>query len=504
MASPANAVAPPAAARAFDFRSLWLVLLFAFIGAASFQGSRGLYESTEGRYAETARETMLSGDYDDPILNLQPHWTKPPLTYVAIIYGLRLFGENPWGVRAYLVFALVLAAGAVWLAGSSIWGSGAGRWAGIIFATSPFIALAAHSVTTDMLVALWTAGALAAFWHGYASHCRLSLLGMWLFLALGLLTKGPPALLVPAVCLPVAWIHLRRANDWRPGRWNLGLGLSIFILLGLGWYFVEARLNPGLTSYWLGKEMIARNFTSEMHRNPNAWFVFFVYLPILVAGTGPWLPLALFRARPLKAWLAASDQRRTWNRAARRSLLAGVAVPFVLFSISQSRLALYLVPLFVPLCLLLGRMIDVLIAQGRLRARVAGGCAGVLLAGIVIAKSATLFITSSQDMTRLSAILAPVLARHEEHALCSISNQRLNGLEFHLRRPIEAVDPDAIWDHMKATALGGRPTDYLVKNARWARLATNAPARVHAEPVGPHWLLVAPEPAAWREKFKTP
>ena len=120
---------PVPAARSYDWRSLLLVLALAFVGAASFQGSRGLYESTEGRYAETARETMLSGDYDDPILNSQPHWTKPPLTYMAIIPGIRLLGENPWGVRAYLVVAMVLAAGAVWLAAFSIWGAGAGRWA---------------------------------------------------------------------------------------------------------------------------------------------------------------------------------------------------------------------------------------------------------------------------------------------------------------------------------------------------------------------------------------
>ena len=71
----------------FDWRGFGRVAALAFVVAASFQGSRGLYESTEGRYAECARETLASGDWDDPILNGRPHWTKPPLTYMAIMAG---------------------------------------------------------------------------------------------------------------------------------------------------------------------------------------------------------------------------------------------------------------------------------------------------------------------------------------------------------------------------------------------------------------------------------
>ena len=138
----------------FDWRGLLLVAGVAFAGAVSFQGSRGLYETTEGRYVECARETMASGDYDDPILNGQPHWTKPPLTYLAIMAGMRAFGNSPWGARAYLVMAMVLSAGAIWLAGTSIWGTKAGLWAGLVFATSPFMAGAANVVSSDLLTAL--------------------------------------------------------------------------------------------------------------------------------------------------------------------------------------------------------------------------------------------------------------------------------------------------------------------------------------------------------------
>ena len=55
-----------------------LVVVLAIIAAFSFQGSRGIYETTEGRYAEAAREMVETGKYLVPTLDYRPHWTKPP------------------------------------------------------------------------------------------------------------------------------------------------------------------------------------------------------------------------------------------------------------------------------------------------------------------------------------------------------------------------------------------------------------------------------------------
>lgn len=64
--------------RSSPLRSLMLVVLLALLASFLFQGSRGLYEPTEGRYAECARETLLSGYLFDPLLNGAYHWSKPP------------------------------------------------------------------------------------------------------------------------------------------------------------------------------------------------------------------------------------------------------------------------------------------------------------------------------------------------------------------------------------------------------------------------------------------
>lgn len=463
----------------------------AFAGAVSFQGSRGLYETTEGRYAECARETMASGDFDDPILNGQPHWTKPPLTYMAIMAGTRALGNTAWGARAYLVLAMVLAAGAIWLAGTSIWGPKAGLWAGLVFSTSPFMAGAAGVVSADLLTTLWVAAAMAAFWHGYARRSPFPLLAMWAFLGLGFMTKGPPALLVPAASLPVAGLLLRRAGTWKVPAGLPWAGLVLFLLLGAGWYVAEAKHTPGLLSYWLGEELVGRNVSGEFHRNPGLRFAFTMYLPILLLGTGPWLPLVLWRGRPLKnGW--PKDDAPVWSKAAGWSLLAGVAIPFAVFSLSTSKLPLYLVPLFVPLSLILGRRIDVLIARGRLQARTARIAAGGFLVLIVAGKGILAHIDKPKDMTRLAAALEPVLARDGNPPLYTATGRYLNGLEFHLDRRIEFIQPEEIFGHMADRLKSGEDPRYVMTKRNWKRVSAGAPVGLRPESLGRHWLFLAP------------
>ncbi|MFH0910724.1 MAG: hypothetical protein V1918_04375 [Planctomycetota bacterium] len=66
----------------------------AFVSAFACQGSRGLYETTEGRYAECARQTLHTDDWDEPVLNGENHWSKPPFTYFCIMGGMLLAGEK--------------------------------------------------------------------------------------------------------------------------------------------------------------------------------------------------------------------------------------------------------------------------------------------------------------------------------------------------------------------------------------------------------------------------
>src|SRR6266446_3331233 len=62
-------------------------------------GRPALWEPDEGRYAEIAREMVVSGDYVTPRDDFELYFEKPPLVYWANAVSIKLFGANEFAVR---------------------------------------------------------------------------------------------------------------------------------------------------------------------------------------------------------------------------------------------------------------------------------------------------------------------------------------------------------------------------------------------------------------------
>lgn len=326
---------------------LALAALAAVIGLA-FQGTRGLYESSETRYAECAREMMVGGDWLQPTLRGEPHWTKPPLTYWAIAGGMRLLGRNEWGARLYGAAAFVLATVGVALLGRALWDDRAGLTAGLIYATSPFVLGAANVVTTDMLLTLWEVLAVLAYWRARRAATPRGagawMVAMWVAFGLGFFTKGPPALL-PLVAIIPFHVWMRRRGQPGPRLVSLA-GLALFAALGFWWYAVVALGHPRLMDYFLEDEVLDRLTTNRFGRNPEWYKPFMLYLPPLAFGIGLWVAfwpglvrrwVADVRHAALRAWLSGHPEALF--------LMLWLAGPLLVLSVVPSRLPLYVLSL---------------------------------------------------------------------------------------------------------------------------------------------------------------
>jgi 4-amino-4-deoxy-L-arabinose transferase len=65
-----------------------------------FQGSRHLWEPDEGRHTAGALQMVRTGEYIDVRLHPEnEHFTKPPLTYWALVLSYRVFGLNEFAGR---------------------------------------------------------------------------------------------------------------------------------------------------------------------------------------------------------------------------------------------------------------------------------------------------------------------------------------------------------------------------------------------------------------------
>ena len=352
-----------------------LLVVLSLLLAFAFQGSRGLYETTEGRYAESAREMIETGDWFVPRLDYEPHWSKPPLTYWALAGGMLLFGENEWGVRAGPAVAYLVTVWAVYGLGLAMWGRRAAFAAALVYATAPFVVMAANSVSTDPFLAMWEALAALAYWRALAACPDRALASasvggerrrplppsvpwialFWLFSGLGFLTKGPPALLTMLV---VFIFHAWRSASRRPAPSLASpLGIGLFFAVGFGWFIAVGLRYEGLIGRLITEEVVGRVSDPGFNRNPEWYGPFVIVLP-LVFGLGAWLAYWPGLWRRLRG---AGDWRSRVVAVLRRDpvlfCVLWAAVPTAVLCVSRSRLPLYALPFVPALALVTGRAV---------------------------------------------------------------------------------------------------------------------------------------------------
>ena len=304
-----------------------------------FLGRHGLHESDEGRYAEIAREMKDSGDLLIPTLNGIPHFQKPPVIYWSTAASLAVLGENEVAARmvsllaALGVFILTYWIGRWWFDGTT------GLAAVWLLAGSWQFFMLGRSLTPDMMMTFWATAAIAGFvWASRSEvETRARFLPYFACMGIAFATKGPMGILVP-LFTGLGWQWGSRTSDRTRGRipWIAGLTLTLF--LALGWFVAASLRYPELGRYFFEFELVNR-FLSKTHgRSQPIWY----FIPVLLVGWLPWpplIPLAISGRRE-KRRSGVSDP--TTNKA----FVGWLVVPFILLSLSGSKLMTYVLPLF--------------------------------------------------------------------------------------------------------------------------------------------------------------
>ena len=313
-------------------RRLRLLLALYFLVLLLPTGFLPLMESTEGRYGEIAWEMLLRGNYLEPFFNGIKHFHKPPLTYWAIAGGYKLFGIGDFGARFFGTVAALLAVIYLYRLALVLLGDRRNAFdATLIFASSVLFLAIARIVATDIYLTCFTVMAQYYLFRRLRGEGRRSDAPLFgLALGLGFLTKGPIIFLFTLLPFLVAKFFdpdHRRVFSWR----EVLAGSGVFALLALPWYLIVMAKNPGLLYYFLKVQTVDRVATNRFHRHEPFWYFFYVF-------AGTFLPYILFFAR-------GTLSPRAFDRPT-RVLLLYVWVPFVVFTLAQSKQPSYIVPFF--------------------------------------------------------------------------------------------------------------------------------------------------------------
>jgi 4-amino-4-deoxy-L-arabinose transferase-like glycosyltransferase len=305
-------------------------------------GQFGLIGADEPRYAQVAREMLERHDWITPVLGGHPWLEKPPLYYWQAIVAYRILGVSDWAARLPSAIDATFLVLAVYFflrrfqPGFALDGA-------LIAASSAGIMGFARAASMDLALAAAFTGAMLCWWTWQDTGQRMYLASFYGLLALGTLAKGPVApflalLVIVSYAAAVRELRLLLKTFWLPG-------IILFSVVALPWYVAVQVRNPEFFREFIVEHNLGRFSKNLYHHTEPFWY----YLPVTALALLPWTVFAIAGfARSLRKWWASGKAKGASGSDSeyRLSIFAccWLSVPVIFFSISQSKLAGYILP----------------------------------------------------------------------------------------------------------------------------------------------------------------
>lgn len=332
----------------------WGIFLGSFFLYLLFSHHLPITDPVESNYVLTAKEMVQTSDWLSPRIYGNVWYDKPVFFYWLTAISFKLFGFSELAAR--LVPALFAAAGLAfnyWFV-SKVSGRSTAFVATVVMGTSLEYVILAKLIITDMVFFVFNCTALAFFYLGYSNKhtAKRWYFGMYVSLALAVLTKGPIGLLLPGLVV-IIFIGIQR--KWTELKeMSITLGALLFAGVTLPWYgAMYAVHGADFLNTFLGVHNYLRATVSE-HPNDNVIYYYFVvfFLSML-----PWSALALKGiVKGYKDWRSKSSSVSLF-------CLIWASVYFGFYSLMATKYLTYIFPIVFPVSILTARYLDQLFVQ---------------------------------------------------------------------------------------------------------------------------------------------
>ncbi|ATE62525.1 glycosyltransferase [Thauera sinica] len=316
-----------------------LILLLPLASFFLMLGATPLFDVDEGAFSEATREMFERGDFLSTYLNGENRFDKPILIYWLQAIPFMAFGATEWAFRLPSALAATIWCYATWQFARERFGAGTALAALTVAATAIGPLAIGRAATADALLNMLLALALFDAWRHLESGRRAPLLRSYLWIGLGVLTKGPIALIVPGA---VTFLYCASRLEWR--RWLRSVfdpaGWTILAVLVVPWYAAALSIHgQDFIDGFILKHNVKR-FTGSLEGHTGSLFYYVAAVPLLLL---PWTAPLVSALRRVRTDAATGVRRFLW-------LWAGFVVVF--FSLSGTKLPHYVLYGSTPLFLL--------------------------------------------------------------------------------------------------------------------------------------------------------
>ena len=407
-------------------RSTVLAILFVLAVVPYFVdlGGSSIWDANEAFYVQTPREMMERGDFVTPFFNYEPRINKPVLSYWIVGAFYHVFGVSVGVERLTIALgALLIVLSAAVLAritadnlgptrglsersessGPALSerseSKGAFLLGAVGIAALPRLLMLGRRIFIDIWITAFMSLTLMCFAlsERFPERRRLFLILMYVAAGLGMLTKGPVAIVLPGMAFLLYLLvrrELRRVREMM-----LPLGALIVLLIVVPWYaaLYHAHGWEYIRSFIVSENLERYTSGYGVHQDRSLWF----YVPVILSDSFPLSPLLIVAA------IAA------WRERERLDVLLWCWIVTIVgfFSLSAGKQDLYIFPTIAAAVALAATAIE----RGRLRPEWRGWTTGALaVAAFLVALAGVgvlwLFITAGRIYSLAGVLTVGVCA----------------------------------------------------------------------------------------------
>ena len=270
-----------------------LIFLFSFFLFSLNNQNISIYLLDEAKNASCAREIMETGNWDYPTFNYNLRADKPPLHYFFMILSYSVFGVNPWAARFFSAIFGALTILVVFRFTSRLANQRVALWSSIVLLASVHFQLQHHMAVPDPYLIFFMTWGMLLFISAYQTNNRLHSYLMYVALALGVLAKGPVAVLLPGLIFLVYLIIDKNLSVKTLLRLKIIPGAIIFMAIAVPWFVAAHFASDG---EWTDRFFLGHNlnrFSSEMEGHGGiflltAGYVFIGMFPFSIYFVRAW------------------------------------------------------------------------------------------------------------------------------------------------------------------------------------------------------------------------